>query len=112
MFIRVDAVNANGTAETFNFGSLTDAAFQLSASAQQNGFDFSSPNGEVITDIDIFLVGANSNITDFEHFRIDATPIPQVAAVPEPSTWAMMILGFLGVGAMGARRKWEGFRLA
>jgi len=29
----------------------------------------------------------------------------QVAAVPEPSTWAMMILGFVGVGFMAYRRK-------
>ena len=28
-----------------------------------------------------------------------------VAAVPEPSTWAMMIFGFLGLGFMAARRK-------
>ena len=44
-------------------------------------------------------------INDFEHFRIDAAPIP-TAAVPEASTWAMMILGFLGVGglAMSKRR--------
>jgi hypothetical protein len=27
------------------------------------------------------------------------------AAVPEPSTWAMMILGFCGVGFMAYRRK-------
>jgi hypothetical protein len=26
-------------------------------------------------------------------------------AVPEPSTWAMMILGFLGVGFMAYRRR-------
>ena len=30
---------------------------------------------------------------------------PAVAAVPEPSTWAMMILGFAGVGFMAYRRK-------
>ena len=29
----------------------------------------------------------------------------RVAAVPEPSTWAMMILGFFGVGFMAYRRK-------
>jgi len=29
----------------------------------------------------------------------------QVAPVPEPSTWAMMILGFAGVGFMAYRRK-------
>jgi len=28
-----------------------------------------------------------------------------VAAVPEPSTWAMMILGFMGVGFMAYRRR-------
>ncbi|MBA2399451.1 MAG: PEPxxWA-CTERM sorting domain-containing protein, partial [Bradyrhizobium sp.] len=28
-----------------------------------------------------------------------------VNAVPEPSTWAMMILGFAGVGFMAYRRK-------
>jgi hypothetical protein len=31
--------------------------------------------------------------------------VTQVAAVPEPSTWAMMILGFFGVGFMAYRRK-------
>jgi hypothetical protein len=36
------------------------------------------------------------------------------AAVPEPSTWAMMILGFCGLGFMAYRRKQSGssFRLA
>jgi len=33
-------------------------------------------------------------------------------AVPEPSTWAMMILGFFGLGFMAYRRKHEAFRLA
>jgi hypothetical protein len=30
---------------------------------------------------------------------------PMIAAVPEPSTWAMMIFGFMGVGFMAYRRK-------
>jgi len=30
--------------------------------------------------------------------------------VPEPSTWAMMILGFAGVGFMAYRRKQNGRR--
>jgi hypothetical protein len=35
------------------------------------------------------------------------------AAVPEPATWAMMILGFLGIGFMAYRRQNTGaFRLA
>jgi hypothetical protein len=31
--------------------------------------------------------------------------VANVAAVPEPSTWAMMILGFMGIGFMAYRRK-------
>jgi len=31
-----------------------------------------------------------------------------VAAVPEPSTWAMMILGFVGISCMGIRRRRQG----
>jgi hypothetical protein len=39
--------------------------------------------------------------------------ITQVAAVPEPSTWAMMILGFAGIGFMARRRRCQPrFRLA
>jgi hypothetical protein len=30
------------------------------------------------------------------------------SAVPEPSTWAMFILGFAGVGFLAYRRKQEG----
>jgi len=38
--------------------------------------------------------------------------IPQVAAVPEPSTWAMMIFGFAGVGFMAYRRRNQAAALA
>jgi hypothetical protein len=31
--------------------------------------------------------------------------VAAVAAIPEASTWAMMILGFLGLGFMAYRRK-------
>jgi hypothetical protein len=49
--------------------------------------------------------------------RVDgfASAVPDVtAAVPEPSTWAMMILGFAGLGFMGYRRsrKHQGAALA
>jgi len=29
----------------------------------------------------------------------------QIAAVPEPSTWAMLIIGFCGLGFLARRRK-------
>jgi hypothetical protein len=50
----------------------------------------------------------------FDIFSVPAVPGPssgvdavsfEVAAVPEPSTWAMMLLGFAGIGLMAYRRK-------
>lgn len=35
-----------------------------------------------------------------------------VAAVPEPATWAMLLLGFLGVGLVGMRKQKGQFRIA
>jgi hypothetical protein len=35
-----------------------------------------------------------------------------ISAVPEPSTWAMMFLGFLGIGFLSYRRTAGTFRLA
>ena len=40
-----------------------------------------------------------------QHDTDIAGTITAVAAVPEPSTWAMMIFGFAGLGFMGYRRK-------
>jgi hypothetical protein len=37
---------------------------------------------------------------------------PVTSAVPEPSTWAMMILGFCGLGFMAYRRKQSGSALS
>jgi hypothetical protein len=118
VFFRVSAVDALGNAETFNFTNLAGGVvglggggYDLGNGNQQNGFDFSVSKGEVITDIDLFL-GATGMINDFEHYRIDASPVPQIGAVPEASTWAMMILGFLGIGGLGMRKKLGGIRVA
>jgi PEP-CTERM motif len=48
-----------------------------------------------------YLGNGNSNLTT--PFNVE--PVSAVTAVPEPSTWAMMILGFVGVGFMAYRRK-------
>jgi hypothetical protein len=51
----------------------------------------------------------SGTITDGNLWSLDATghavATPFTDAVPEPSTWAMMILGFAGVGFMAYRRK-------
>jgi hypothetical protein len=52
--------------------------------------------------------GHPTNIYDLS-FRIEGT---LAGAVPEPSTWAMMIIGFCGVGFMAYRRKGGAIRFA
>jgi hypothetical protein len=37
--------------------------------------------------------------------RLESYRVTSVSAIPEPSTWAMMILGFAGIGFMAYRRK-------
>jgi hypothetical protein len=58
-----------------------------------------------------FRIIDGSIVASGNDFAIDNLVL---SAVPEPSTWAMMILGFFGVGFMAYRRKNEGqaFRAA
>jgi hypothetical protein len=50
---------------------------------------------------------SNFSATYYNQFAIGELVVngSPIAAVPEPSTWAMMILGFAGVGFMAYRRK-------
>ncbi len=56
--------------------------------------------------------GASGQSGLYDGTLLFATPV--VAGVPEPSTWAMLLLGFAGVGFMGYRRsrKDQGLALA
>jgi hypothetical protein len=61
------------------------------------------------TTIDGRVIGGGSNqdfqlVSGFELYAPPSPP-PQVNGVPEPSTWAMMLLGFVGIGFMAYRRK-------
>ena len=49
-----------------------------------------------------YLYADASTLLERLHFNFDSL---SVAAVPEPSTWAMMILGFFGLGLLAYRRK-------
>jgi Esterase-like activity of phytase/PEP-CTERM motif len=49
--------------------------------------------------------------TDLAKFGVDDFDPQDVAAVPEPSTWAMMIFGFLGLTFMAVRRKSDVLRV-
>ncbi len=50
--------------------------------------------------------GSSDGLCGFNPSNLNfAGSVTGVSAVPEPSTWAMMILGFAGVGFMAYRRK-------
>jgi hypothetical protein len=51
----------------------------------------------------VFTLGS-FNLSNPFFGQNDVLTISAVAAVPEPSTWAMMVLGFAGVGFMAYRR--------
>jgi hypothetical protein len=53
----------------------------------------------IFTDKAIASITFSSTSKAFEFDNVS------IAAVPEPSTWAMMVLGFLGVGFVAYRRK-------
>jgi hypothetical protein len=46
-----------------------------------------------------------TSICNTTYVNVDTFGTWQVAAVPEPSTWAMLIFGFAGIGFMAYRRR-------
>ena len=74
------AMNMNYELKTVNFTLDSAATIPLSFLSLDGG---GSPFGAVIGDVSI-------------------------SAIPEPTTWAMMIIGFLGLGLMAYRRKSKG----
>jgi hypothetical protein len=89
----------DGDPFSFNNQSLGNGA---------NFFGFQGQGGETIASIFMTFNGGNG-VQDVRQVRLDEV----AAAVPEPATWAMMLLGFAGVGFMAYRRRANGsFRIA
>ena len=51
------------------------------------------------------FVGLSTQALSDEYFGIDNVVVTTPGGVPEPATWAMMLLGFAGVGAMVRRSR-------
>jgi hypothetical protein len=52
--------------------------------------------GGPLTEVDLL---STSGIKEAKHFEVSG-----VSSVPEPSTWAMLVLGFAGLGFAGYRK--------
>jgi hypothetical protein len=82
-----------------------NGSLRLSSPAETQAITqgFTNPLGEAPATFELWYVSANG-----------APSVLQVTAVPEPATWAMMILGFFGVGFVAYRNRQnrEAVRLA
>jgi hypothetical protein len=83
----------------------------------------SSPNETFINPSGPFVVAAAPNPVGFDLYYVEGNGSPAAlelslnggslaGSVPEPSTWAMLILGFFGVGFMAYRRTSKNSKLA
>jgi hypothetical protein len=75
----------------------------LALSNGSNFFGFQGINGQTISSIYMTFNGGNG-VQDVRQIRLEEV----TAAVPEASTWAMMLLGFAGVGFLAYRRRGQG----
>jgi hypothetical protein len=92
----------DATSATFILVDGAGAAFSfanLRLGAGENSFGFQGQGGDTIRSVDIALNGGG--IGDVRQIRLDQA----LAAIPEPTSWTTMILGFGAVGALIRRRR-------
>lgn len=95
-----------GTASSVTF-AITDNGGQifnftnLALGNGENFFGFQGINNQTIANVSATLNGGG--VQDFRQIRLDG--VAGVPAVPEPGTWAMMLLGFGGMGVALRRRR-------
>ncbi len=115
--------NSDTAVFNLNFQQLTNSAGDIVFNLNDSGLSGLGPfnlNGVTVSDVHFRLADGtngtynpvtgrwdnpdptndNGSVTSVMYITADFT-----SAVPEPSTWAMMILGFVGVGFIAYRRK-------
>lgn len=91
------------TQATLTFVDTTGQVFTRIADIPKSGF-FSAQaiDGQLI---DYFSIAANGTLGDVRQIRIGGVQAVPTGVIPEPATWAMMIMGLGGAGAMMRRRR-------
>jgi hypothetical protein len=110
-FATVGPLGSNGLdGFTFSNGKLIIIGAAGAGILDQTGKEVLAINGGPNSNGDVGVNGTSGGNVFFSDTYTVGTP--QVAAVPEPSTWAMMILGFCGLGFMAYRRNQNGAALS
>ena len=92
----------NTTQVTISLSSGLTQTFDLNPNGQ-NFFGIRATDGDTLSSINFDTNG--SGLSDVRQFRIGGISGLQMGAVPEPGTWAMMLLGFGAIGFGMRRRK-------
>jgi hypothetical protein len=88
------SLNGAAISTVFSADSLTSGWFHYSGT-------FTSANSALFN----FALNFQGSGTTAADFVVDNVTVANVSAVPEPSTWALMILGFAGIGVLAYRRQ-------
>jgi hypothetical protein len=95
----------------FTFTGAPDITKVLVDSASSPDFQPVLPGGLSWTATSITVNVAGDNLAEGDQLVLDVTA-GSAPVVPEPSTWAMMLLGFAGLGFAGWQRKGAASRAA
>jgi hypothetical protein len=90
---------------TPQFDLIPNAVYQVSMSVTATAGSFGNPSSALASADPFFFIDPNTPNFDTYHFEFSPGLLDGVASAPEPSTWAMMLLGFAGVGFMAYRRR-------
>ena len=92
---------------TFPRGRPVFHVSSLTIGPDESSSNFFFGTAELASLVTLLLVDAKGNFSSIGFDATQAAP-----AVPEASTWAMMILGFAGIGVLAYRRRRNGFATA
>jgi hypothetical protein len=99
------ANNGNDATLSATVGGLTFANFAASATPATTWMHFSGAGTAGITGPVTFEFDYNSFGVPAKDFVVDRVYFAPTADIPEPATWAMMLMGFGGLGAVLRRRR-------
>jgi hypothetical protein len=96
-------LNVEGIVDVWVNGAFLGSTPTLAANADFASFGVWSLDGDTIQSVRIFTSDGFKEVKQIE--------FSTVGAIPEPSTWAMLLMGFAGVGLLAYRRRGQGHGL-
>jgi PEP-CTERM motif len=105
----IDGNGNNNNSLVLNVGSDTITGHDLVSMGLANGagnqFDTFDSQWFRISDTNPFTSFTASSTTNAFEFDMAGPSVTQTSGVPEPSTWAMMLIGFAGLGYAAFHRR-------